>query len=122
MTRRLRALAVQTSLMGALAGAAVIGQERGPQRLTPQDLQTAIDSLGHLEYEGRTNASRTIRRAPASQAVPALTQAVANHTDAYVRFRALVLLTGFNDARTGDIVRRVLPDSNTRLRGVAYAW
>lgn len=97
-------------------------QERGPQPLSTQELQTAIDRLGNLDFVFRMNASRTIRRAPAVQAVPALIQAVSEHADGYVRFRALVLLTGFNDPRTPDIVRGLLNDPNNRLREVAYAW
>lgn len=99
-----------------------IGQERGPQAVSAKELQTAIDQLGNLDFPIRMNASRTIRRAPASQAVPALTKAVSDHTDGYVRFRALVLLTGFNDPRTADIVRGLLTDPNNRLREVSYAW
>lgn len=60
-------------------------------------LRAAIDKLGDLDYDTRTAAARTIRRAPADQAVPALLAAVREHADGYVRFRALVLLTGFND-------------------------
>jgi hypothetical protein len=37
-----------------------------------------------------------------AQAAPALKEAVAKHTDGYVRYRSLVLLTGFNDPRTKD--------------------
>ena len=99
-----------------------VAQERGPQAVSAQELQTAINRLGNLDYSIRMNASRTIRRAPATQAVPALIQAVSEHTDGYVRFRALVLLSGFNDPRTPDIVRGVLNDPNNRLREVAYAW
>ena len=36
-------------------------------------------------------------------------QAVAEHADGYVRYRALVLLTGFNDPRTKDAMRESLP-------------
>ena len=70
----------------------------------------------------RTDASRTIRRTPAAQAVPALLQAVAEHADGYVRYRALVLLTGFNDPRTKDAMRESLTSPNDRLRTVAYSF
>jgi HEAT repeat protein len=105
-----------------LTPAAILAQERGPQAVSAQELQTAIDRLGNLDYSIRMNASRTIRRAPGTQAVPALIQAVSEHKDGYVRFRALVLLSGFNDPRTPDVVRGVLNDPNNRLREVAYAW
>lgn len=97
-------------------------QERGPEAVPAEVLQAAVDRLGTLDYSVRMNASRTIRRAPPAQAVPALTRAVAEHADGYVRFRALVLLTGFKDPRTADVMRGLLADPNNRLREVAYAW
>jgi len=85
-------------------------------------LQAAIDKLGDLDYATRSNAARTVRRVPASQAVPALLQTVAEHADGYVRYRALVLLTGFNDPRTKDAMRESLSSPNDRLRAVAYSF
>src|SRR6185295_2831598 len=43
-------------------------------------------------------------------------------TDGYVRYRALVLLTGFNDPRTGDAMREALRSPNDRLRAAAYRF
>ena len=43
------------------------------------------------------NAARSMRRVPAAEAVPALVEAVRTHRDEFVRYRALVLLTSFND-------------------------
>ena len=63
-----------------------------------------------------------MRRTPAAQAVPALLQAVAEHGDGYVRYRALVLLTGFNDPRTKDAMRESMASPNDRLRTVAYSF
>jgi HEAT repeat protein len=94
----------------------------GPQAVTGAQLQTAIDNLGKLDYAVRANASRIVRRAPAAQAVPALLQAVADHADGYVRYRALVLLTAFNDPRTKDSMREALASPNDRLRAVAYSF
>ena len=94
----------------------------GPQAVTAAQLQTAIDKLGKLDYAVRANASRIVRRTPAAQAVPALLQAVAEHADGYVRYRALVLLTGFNDPRTRDSMREALASPNDRLRAVAYSF
>ena len=68
------------------------------------------------------NAARTVRRTPAAQAVPALIQAVSEHTDGYVRYRALVLLTGFNDPRAKDSMREALASPNDRLRAAAFAF
>lgn len=93
-----------------------------PQSVSPAQLQAAIGKLGDLNYTVRTDASRTVRRTAAAQAVPALIEAVTNHGDGYVRYRALVLLTGFNDPRTKDIMREVLASPNDRLRTVAYSF
>jgi HEAT repeat protein len=86
------------------------------------ELQAAIDKLGDLDYKTRTDASRLVRRTPAAQAVPALLRAVSDHPDGYVRYRALVLLTGFNDPRTEDAMRESLASPNDRLRTVAYSF
>lgn len=115
-----RALIILSVAM--LSASAGIAQDRGPQPVSAADLQAAIDRLGSLEYEVRTNAARTVRRTPAAQAVPALLQAAAEHKDGYVRFRALVLLAGFNDPRANDAMAEASADPNDRLREVAYAY
>ena len=93
-----------------------------PQSVSPAQLQAAIAKLGDLDYATRTTASRTVRRTPNAQAVPALMQAVSEQADGYVRYRALVLLTGFNDPRTKDAMRESLGSPNDRLRTVAYSF
>ena len=93
-----------------------------PQTVSPAQLQAAIAKLGDLDYATRTTASRTVRRTAAAQAVPALLQAVSEQADGYVRYRALVLLTGFNDPRTKDAMRESLTSPNDRLRTVAYSF
>jgi HEAT repeat protein len=93
-----------------------------PQPVTSAQLQAAIDKLGDLDYAIRTNASRTVRRTPTTQAVPVLIQAVSEHRDGYVRYRALALLTGFNDPRTKDLMRESLKSPNDRLRSAAYRF
>lgn len=93
-----------------------------PQAVGAQQLRDAIDRLGSLDYNTRTGASRLVRRSAAAQAVPALLDAVAQHADGYVRYRALVLLTGFNDPRTRDAMREALSSPNDRLRTVAYSF
>lgn len=85
-------------------------------------LQAAIDKLGKFEAPTRVAASRDVRRAPAAQAVPALIEAASGHADGYVRFRALVLLAGFNDPRAREVMSGALDDPNDRLRTVAYAY
>src|SRR6266516_2938529 len=92
-----------------LGGGVLFTQEpSAPQPVSAAQLKAAIDKLGDLDYATRTNAARTVRRTPAAQAVPALIQTVSEHKDGYVRYRALVLLTGFNDPRTKDSMREVL--------------
>src|SRR3954454_9836153 len=93
-----------------------------PQSVSPAQLQAAIAKLGDLDYATRTTASRAVRRTATAQAVPALLQAVSEQGDGYVRYRSLVLLTGFNDPRTKDAMRESLASPNDRLRIVAYSF
>ena len=93
-----------------------------PQSVAAPQLQEAIDKLGSLDYTTRTDASKLVRRTTPAQAVPALLNAVAQHADGYVHFRALVLLTGFNDPRTRDAMQESLSSPNDRLRAVAYSY
>src|SRR5262249_54856504 len=116
--------------IGLLCAAAVLSgaqfahsqEPSTPQTVSPAGLQAAIDNLGKLDYEIRTAASRTSRRTPVNQAVPALVNAVRTHQDGYVKYRALVLLTGFNDPGTETVMREALTDVNDRLRTVAYQF
>lgn len=120
MARELRTVFVVICLLGARS---VSAQEpSGPQAVSPAQLAAAINKLGDLDYDTRTGASRTIRRTPPAQAVPALLAAVSEHADGYVRYRALVLLTGFNDPRTKDAMRESITSPNDRLRTVAYSF
>jgi HEAT repeat protein len=91
-------------------------------RVTPEQLHAAIDRLSSIEFPLRSSAARTVRRAEAAIAVPALLDAVKQHKDEYVRFKALVILSGFNDPRTRDVMASVLRDKNDRVRTVAYAY
>ena len=88
----------------------------------PTDPRAHIASLSSLDFATRTNAARLIRRAPAAQAVPALSEAVAKHADEFVRYRAFIVLSSFNDRGTAGIVRGLLKDRNDRLREAAYKW
>lgn len=92
------------------------------QALSAEDLKNAIDRLSAVDYALRADAARKLRRAPPMQAVPALLTAAREHKDGYVRYRALVLLTGFNDTRTRDLMVAVLSDANDRLREVGYEY
>ena len=108
--------------VGVAAGDARAQEPAAPQTVSPPQLQAAIAKLGDLDYATRTTASRTVRRTAPAQAVPALIQAVSEQADGYVRYRALVLLTGFNDPRTKDAMRESLSSPNDRLRTVAYSF
>ncbi len=99
-----------------------VAQERGPTTASPEQIRAAIDKLADLDYQTRMAAGRTIRRAPAAQTVPALLQAVNEHADGFVRFRALILLTGYSDPRIEDVMESTLDSPNDRLREVAYAY
>lgn len=92
------------------------------ESVTVSQLADAIDKLGTLEFSVRMGAARTVRRAAAVDAVPALLEAVAAHEDGYVRFRALVLLAGFNDPRARGAMIASLAERNDRLRTVAYTF
>ena len=112
-----------------LAAASAAAQERGPQVLAPEAIQSFVDALGTVDasassaaFATRMNAARALRRAPADAVVPALIKAVQSHENQYVRFRALVLLTAFNDSRTPDVVREIMANPNDRLRTVAYMY
>ena len=109
--------------LGVLCASESGGQEpSAPQAVPGAQLQAAISKLGDLDYAIRTNASRTVRRTAGTQAVPALLQAVGDQADGYVRYRALVLLTGFNDPRMKDSMRESLVSPNDRLRAVGYGF
>jgi HEAT repeat protein len=90
--------------------------------VTAEQVRASIDKLGSIDFPIRSSAARTVRRAEAPIAVPALLQATKQHTDQYVRFRALVLLSGFNDPRTRDVMAAAIVDKNDRMRAVAYAF
>ena len=97
-------------------------QERGPTPATPEQIRAAIDKLADLDYPTRMAAGRAIRRAPSEQVVPALLQAVDEHADGFVRFRALILLTGYSDPRVEDAMNAAMASPNDRLREVAYSY
>ena len=120
---------VLASLLASLGAQSKPPAPASPQpdgdKISPAQVRTAIDRLGSIEFPVRMEAGRTVRRAPAPLAVPALIETIAKHSDWYVRFRALVLLSGFNDPRTGETMSKILQErqpKNDRLRAVAYTW
>jgi HEAT repeat protein len=114
--RRRVVLLLTVVLVAAIAPLAV------GQTTAPPDFKTLIGNLGSLDYPTRTNAARLIRRAPPNEAVPALVDAVRRHPDEYVRNRAFIVLSSFNDKGTGDLVPTLIADRNDRLRESAFRW
>jgi hypothetical protein len=96
--------------------------EAAPSRQVPLSVSEAIKHLGDLDYAARTRASASLRRRPAAEVAPALFDALERHSDGYVRFRVLVLLSAFNHQRVPDVMRQATYDPNDRLRDVAYSY
>jgi HEAT repeat protein len=67
-------------------------------------------------------AARVVRRAPGTVALPALVDAASGHADSFVRYRALVLMSGYDDPRVPDQMEQALGEVNDRLRTVAFAY
>jgi HEAT repeat protein len=116
------------TLLG-VAGGALVAPPQQPgapvdkgASVSAAEVKAAVDQLGSIEFPVRTGAARTVRRASVATAVPVLSDAIERHADQYVRFKALVVLSGFNHPGTGDIMRRAMKDKNDRMRAVAYAW
>jgi HEAT repeat protein len=110
-------------ILVALAAAAMLCASPAiAQTSAPADLQTHVGNLASIDYPTRMNAARMVRRVDAPVAVAALREAVAAHPDEFVRYRAFILLSSFNDRATGDLVRTLLRDRNDRLRESAYKW
>jgi HEAT repeats len=96
--------------------------QTGAGTAAPPDIKQNIANLSSLDFPVRMQAARLIRRTPETQAVPALAEAARRHSDEFVRYRALVLLTAFNDRGTRDLMRELIRDRNDRVREVAYKW
>jgi HEAT repeat protein len=117
-----RTAAIAVPLFVICSSLVLPAQERGPVAASPKQIEDAISKLADFDYPTRMGAARTLRRAPAAQAVPALLQAFTDHGDGFIRFRALTLLTGFNDPRTLDAMEAAMTSPNDRLREVAFAY
>ncbi len=87
-----------------------------------EEIDAAIDRLGAFDLDERIKAAQAVRRAPGTVALPALIDAASGHADGYVRYRALVLLSGYDDPRVPDQMEQALGEVNERLRAVAFAY
>jgi HEAT repeats len=96
--------------------------QAAPSGHAPLSIPDAITLLGDLDYTKRTRAAASLRRRPPAEVAPALLEALERHTDGYVRFRVLVLLSAFNNPRIPDVMRGATHDPNDRLREVAYSY
>jgi HEAT repeat protein len=114
--------AVGLALMLGVGVATPAAQSSSGPTTQATDITAAIDQLGAYDFLTRTEAAKRIRRAQADTATRALERAVTSHQDSYVRFRALVLLTGFWDSAAQRVMTAVLLDQNDRLRTAAYQW
>jgi HEAT repeat protein len=81
-----------------------------------------IANLAASDFPVRMQAARLIRRTPATDAVPALVEAARRDPNEYVRYKALVVLTAFNEPGTRDLMRDLMRDRNDRVREVVYKW
>ena len=101
-------------LMLPAAASLVESQDASP---SAAEVGAAVDKLGSLDaYEIRMEAAKTVRRAAADVAVPILDRTVRTHEDEYVRFRALVLLSGFGQP-AGRWANRTMPGGSPCSRG-----
>ena len=110
------------SVVLAVVMSALAAQEPKAEAISAAQVRSAIDRLGDLDFSSRMKAAQTVRRAPPAVASPALIEAVSSHADGYVRFKALVLLAGFNDPRAKSLMLAALKDPNDRLRSTAYSY
>jgi HEAT repeat protein len=106
----------------AVAISALGTQEPKAEAISAAQVRSAINRLGDLDFASRMKAAQTVRRAPPAVASPVLIDAVSSHADGYVRFKALVLLAGFNDPRATSLMLAALKDPNDRLRATAYSY
>jgi HEAT repeat protein len=98
-------------------GGAPIGVD-GQDSQVSAELEQHIANLGALDFPVRMHAARLIRRTPGAEAVPLLAEAARQDPNEFVRYRALVLLTAFNDPGTRRLMEDLIRDRNDRVREV----
>ncbi|HEX5216339.1 MAG TPA: hypothetical protein VFV98_12815 [Vicinamibacterales bacterium] len=121
-------MALSAAAVLTVAGGGGLAAQQAPPAaatatpVTSAEITAAIGQLGSFDFAVRTQAARTIRRAPAATASPLLADAVRAHKDSYVRFRSLVLLTALDEKRAAETINAVIGDRDDRLRTVSYQW
>jgi hypothetical protein len=105
-----------------LVGAVALPHAGAQAGATAADLPKNITNLGDPDFPVRMRAAQLIRRTPGSAAVPALADAARKHTNEFVRYKALVVLTSFNDPGTRELMREMIRDPSDRVREVVYRW
>ena len=106
----------------ALHTASQTADPASSSEITLDELQSAIDRLGAFEYADRLKAAQLVRRTRGTLTLPALIEAASAHADGYVRYKALVLLSGYDDPRVAEQMAQAMRDPNDRLRAVAYQY
>ena len=114
-------------MLCVLCGSVVVGRAR-----RSRGARSAVSAAAAARPRSTSSATSTTRRARPRRARSAgrrprrpcrrCCRRSSEHADGYVRYRALVLLTGFNDPRTNDAMRESLASPNDRLRTVAYSF
>ena len=122
LSRKTSSSADAARILGAAFLMLVAATAAPAQAPAAADLRSNLANLASLDYPTRMNAARLIRRAPAAEAVAVLREAIEKGTDEFIRYRAFILLSSFNDRATSELVRTLLRDRNDRLREAAYKW
>lgn len=92
------------------------------QPVAPELVRQWIGHLGSFDAATRVEAARQIRRASGPLVARALAEAARGHQDEFVRFRALVLLSGVDQVAMDEVASDMLADRNDRVRTAAYQW
>jgi HEAT repeat protein len=114
--------AVRLILLLLLAGVVTEPRVQAQAAAPAPDLKQNIANLSSLDFMTRMHAARLIRRTPDTQAFPALAEAARRDSNEFVRYRALVVLTSFNNRGTHDLMRDLMRDRNDRVREIVFRW
>ena len=89
--------------------------------VTPAQAKAAVDLLGSMDFPAAWMRHLPHAACRACCRGADALEAATNHMTGYVRFRALVVLSGFNEPRTGETMLEDAAGQHDRLRAVAYA-